>query len=107
MIEEIQAELHENNHYIRTLKTAKEIILAERNDELRIVINEDSQPVGEHRRRYNNQISSEVVVTMPEDTRSSNRDIIIRYKEGELERINEYNQSYVPLQYILPTWISI
>ena len=64
MIEEIPAYLHENNHSIRTLKTAKEIILAERYDELRIVINEDSRPVGEHRRWYNNQISSEVAVAI-------------------------------------------
>ena len=60
---------------------------------------EDSRPVGEQRRRYNNQISSEVAVTMPKDTLGSNRDIIIRYKEGGLERINKYNQSYDPLQY--------
>ena len=55
--------------------------------------------VGEHLRWYNNQISSEVAVIMPEDTHGSNRDIIIWYKEGGSERINEYNQSYDPLQY--------
>ena len=36
---------------------------------------------------------------MPDDTRGSNRDIVLKLRSGDLQRINELNHSYDPLQY--------
>ena len=104
-IEELQRELQENNQYVRTLKTAKDVILSEQNDEMCILINEDSRPTGEHRRQYNKQLSREIAVIMPEDTRGSNRDIIIKYKGGieQNHRIKSVIRS-TTISYIFTTW---
>jgi hypothetical protein len=99
ILQSVQSELHANNYWVNTFRTARDVILAERNDELAIIINEDNRPPGEHRRRYNKQISNEVAVIMPDDTRGSNRDIVVKFRSGGLQRINELNHSYDPLQY--------
>ena len=57
--------LHDDNHYVQLIKVAKEIF--EQHDEpanIRVVINENKRPVGEHARRYNNPMCDEVGVLM-------------------------------------------
>ena len=96
----MQRELHANNYWVQTFKTARDVIASDgRHDELAIIINEDARPPGEHARRYNKPITNDVAVIMPGDTRGNNRDIVLKFRSGELQRINELNHSYDPLQY--------
>ena len=93
--------LHDNNHYVQLIKVAKEIF--EQHDEpanIRVVINENKRPVGEHARRYNGPMCDEVGVLMPNDN-VNNRDIVLHYRDGSLQRISELHRGYDPLQYPL------
>ena len=103
LIQLIQQELHDNNELIRRFKTAHDVIRSEGepHEELSIVINDENRPPGEHRRRYNAQMANEVAVIMPNDTLGNKRDIILKLRGGGLQRINELNQQYDPLQYPL------
>jgi hypothetical protein len=85
--------------YVQNLKIARQIICSEPNQNLTIVISEDGRPRTQHRRRYNRQLSKEVAVIMPNEMRGTNRDIVIRYRNGNLQRINELNHAYDALQY--------
>ena len=89
-----------NNHYVRELKTAKDIIEEGNIEERKIVIREDRRPQGEHERRYNIQTAAEVAILMDNEP-TENRDIIIRLKDGHLKRISELHPGYDPLQYPL------
>ena len=93
--------LHDDNHYVQLIKVAKEIF--EQHDELaniRVVINENKRPVGEHARRYNGPMCDDVGVLMPNDN-VNNRDIVLHYRDGSLQRISELHRGYDPLQYPL------
>ena len=57
-IRNITSWFHLNNHYVRELKTAKEIIQESNIEERKIVIREDRRPQGEHLRRYNVQTAA-------------------------------------------------
>ena len=60
--------LHQTNHYIELFKVAKEIFQQEDTPtNVRIVINETKRPSGEQSRRYNNPLSDEIGVLMPND----------------------------------------
>ena len=67
---------------------------------IRVVINENKRPVGEHARRYNSPMCDEVGVLMPNDN-VNNRDIVLHYRDGSLQRISELHRGYDPLQYPL------
>ena len=76
--------LHDDNHYVQLIKVAKEIF--EQHDEpanIRVVINENKRPVGEHARRYNSPMCDEVGVLMRNDN-VNNRDIVLHYRDGSL-----------------------
>ena len=93
--------MHDDNHYVQLIKVAKEIF--EQHDEpanIRVVINENKRPVGEHARRYNSPMCDEVGVLMPNDN-VNNRDIVLHYRDGSLQRISELHRGYDPLQYPL------
>ena len=93
--------LHDNNHYVKVFKVAKEIFEQENiPTDVKIVINETKRPSGEHSRRYNRPLSDEVAVLMPNDA-TNNRDIVLHYRDGGLKRISELHRSYDPLQYPL------
>ena len=64
---------------------------------VRIVINETKRPSGEHFRRYNNPLSDEIGVLMPNDA-TNNRDIVLHYRDGGLKHISELHRSYDPMQ---------
>ena len=87
IIENITHCLHSHNHYVRELKTAKELIEEGNIEERKIVIREERRPHGEHLRRYNVHTASDVAILM-ENEPTANRDIILRLKEGHLKRIS-------------------
>ena len=99
-IRNITSWFHLNNHYVRELKTAKEIIQESNIEERKIVIREDRRPQGEHLRRYNVQTAAEVAILMDNEP-TENRDIVIRLKDGHLKRISELHSGYDPMQYPL------
>ncbi|XP_065883273.1 uncharacterized protein [Dysidea avara] len=87
--------LHDDNHYVQLIKVAKEIF--EQHDEpanIRVVINENKRPVGEHARRYNGPMCDEVGVLMPNDN-VNNRDIVLHYRDGSLQRISELHRGMI------------
>ena len=100
IIENITHCLHLHNHYVRELKTAKELIEEGNIEERKIVIREERRPQGEHSRRYNLQTAPEVAILM-ENEPTTNRDIIIRLKDDHLKRISELHPGYDPMQYSL------
>ena len=55
---------------------------------IRVVINENRRPSGEHSRRYNSPVSDKIAVLMPNDN-MSNRDVVLHYKDGGLRHISE------------------
>ena len=67
---------------------------------IKIVINENRRPSGEHSRRYNSPLSDELAVLMPNNN-MSNRDVVLHYRDGDLGHISELHWSYDPLQYQL------
>ena len=82
------------NSYVEVFKLAKEIF--EQQDSptnVKIVINENKRPSGEHSRRYNSPVSDEIAVLMPNDN-MSNRDVVLHYRDGGLQRISELHRSY-------------
>ena len=92
--------LHENNRYVEMFKVAKEIFEEESPTNVKIVINETKRPSGEHSRRYNRPLSDDIAVLMPNDA-TSNRDIVLHYRDGGLQHISELHRGYDPLQYPL------
>ena len=98
--------LREDNRYVEIFKVAREIFEEEESPtNVKIVINETKRPSGEHSRRYNRPLSDEIAVLMPNDA-TSNRDIILHYRDGGLQHISELHRGYDPLQYplLFPQW---
>ena len=101
IVSSINKLLINENHYIEIFKLAKEIF--EQQDSptnIKIAINENKRPSGEHSRRYNNPVSDEIAVLMPNNN-MSNRDVVLNYRDGGLRHISEFHRSYNPLQYPL------
>ena len=101
IVSNISQLLHNDNHYVKLFKVAKEIF--DQQDvpsAIRVVINETKRPTGEHPRRYNSSLCDEVGVLMPNEN-ASNRDIVLHYRDGGLQRISELHRGYDPLQYPL------
>ena len=89
------------NSYVEVFKLAKEIFEQQESPtNVKIVINENKRPSGEHSRRFNSPVSDEIAVLMPNDN-MSNRDVVLHYRDGGLWRISELHRSYDPLQYPL------
>ncbi|KAL8616708.1 hypothetical protein ACOMHN_031690 [Nucella lapillus] len=76
--------MHANNSYVQNLKSAKDELLAEKN--MKVIIREDKRPQGEHSRRFNKQQSSEIAILMDNEP-TATRDIVLRLKDGETERL--------------------
>ena len=101
IVSNISQLLHNDNHYVKLFKVAKEIF--DQQDvpsTIRVVINETKRPTGEHPRRYNSSLCDEVGVLMPNEN-ASNRDIVLHYRDGGLQHISELHRGYDPLQYPL------
>ena len=84
IIRSINRLLHEDNHYAEMFKVAKEIFEEEDTPtDVKIVINESKRPSGKHSSRYNIPLSDDIAVLMPNDA-TSNRDIVLHYRDGGL-----------------------
>ena len=93
--------LIDENCYVEVFKLVKEIFeLQDSPTNIKIVINENRRPSGEHSRGYNSLVSDEIAVLIPNDN-ISNRDVVLHYKDGGLWHISELHRSYDPLQYPL------
>ncbi|XP_062518328.1 uncharacterized protein LOC134193517 [Corticium candelabrum] len=68
--------------------------------EFDIVINPDKVPSEEHRRRFNAPVVSEVAAVIS-GYEKGQRDIVIRHRNNELERISSSNRAYDGPQYPL------
>ena len=97
IIQSIQDMLHQNNHLVRSFKYAFENPPAREFD---IVINPDKVPAGEHHRRFNAPVVSEVAAVIS-GYEKGQRDVVIRHRNNELERISASNRAYDGLQYPL------
>ena len=89
--------LHESHHYVEMFEVAKEIFEEDSPTNVKIAINETKRPSGEHSRRYNRPLSDDIAVLMPNDA-TSNRDIVLHYRDGGLRHISELHRGYDPLQ---------
>lgn len=99
LVRQLQDLLHTHNNYIRSLKTAIESV-PQNAPNFNIVIHADKVPAGEHRGRYNAPSTSEVAVIIS-DQQFDRRDIVIRSRDNNLQRISEIHRSYDALQYPL------
>ena len=86
--------------YVEMFKIAKEIFEEDSLTNVKIAINETKRPSGEHSRRYNGPLSDDIAVLMLNDA-TSNRDIILHYRDGRLRHISELHRGDDPLQYPL------
>jgi len=94
---QLQNLLHANNTYIRSFKMALE---REPVACLRLKIDADKKPPGEHPGRFNTPVCSEVAAITSED-QSNKRDIVLYSRGGGLQRVSETHRSYDALQYPL------
>ena len=93
--------LNQHNGYVTELKSAKDAMdRDDSEDVLKIVIREDKRPQQEHSRRFNQQSSGEVAILMDNEP-TQQRDIVIRLRDGRLQRISELHRAYDTLQYPL------
>ena len=97
IIRSLQDMLHKNNYLVRSFKYAFE---NHPGREFDIVINPDKVPSGEHRRRFNAPVVSEVAAVIS-GYEKEQRDIVIRHRNNELKRISSSNRAYDGLQYPL------
>lgn len=95
----LQEMLHHENSYIRSFKCALENITPEYS----IIICADKTLTGEHPRRFNAPISSEVPLIMSGE-QHGNQYIVLQQRNKTLKRIAETHRSYDPLQYPLIFW---
>ncbi|XP_042055739.1 uncharacterized protein LOC121800221 [Salvia splendens] len=100
IISDIQKMLDENNALVKTFRMAKEKLHDENNKNVHLRL---LGKRGRDGRTYNLPSVSEVAVLIVGDLDEAfgDRDIIIEYKSGKLQRINELHPSYLPLQYPL------
>ena len=100
VIQQLQDMLHQNNAYVRGLRSAMELIPPAERHNSRIVLNAQRRPANEHERRFNLPETGEVALLMPDEPHGV-RDIVLHHRDGHLERINESHRSYDPLHYVL------
>jgi len=100
IVSNINQLLHNDNHYVKLFKVAKEMFDQQDVPTNVRVVNETRRPTGEHPRRYNSPLCDEVGVLMPNEN-VNNRDIVLHYRDGGLQRISELHRGYDPLQYPL------
>ena len=80
VVQSISQILSDNNHYVRILKTVKEVFEQHGNPHtIKVVINEERRPPGEHARRYDSPLSDDIGILMPNHN-THNRDIVLRYR---------------------------
>ncbi|XP_017470385.1 PREDICTED: uncharacterized protein LOC108362062 [Rhagoletis zephyria] len=95
IIEELQAIFHEHNELVTTFKTALDQM---QSDDHKIVIRADRRPIGEHERRFNAPLNNEIAIVIVGEEFQS-RDIVLRRRNNQLQRVCETHRCYDALQY--------
>ena len=93
----VQQELHNHNPFVRDFKQIMEI----GEDQLgqgKIVISAKARPVGEHERRYNDQLNLQEVSIL---TNSEPHDLVLQRRGGTLQTISDLNPKRMPLHFTL------
>ena len=70
------------------------------NQALKVVIYEEKRPRTEHARHFNRPVSDEIGILMPNEP-TNNRDIVLHYRNGHLDKVSELHRTYDALQYPL------
>ena len=101
IVHELSVMFHHENQYVRHFKTARELFLSNATSEgWKVVIYEEKRPRTEHARRFNRPTSDEIGILMPNEP-TNNRDIVLHYRGGQLDRVSELHRAYDALQYPL------
>ena len=98
IILDLQRMLHACNSYVQSFKTALE--LSGTDATCKLVIDADRRPAGQHGRRYNAPLCSEVAVLLVGEEHGK-RDIVLRRRDNNLERVAETHRGYDCMQYPL------
>ncbi|GFY32140.1 helitron_like_N domain-containing protein [Trichonephila clavipes] len=72
-------------------------------DDYAVVIRADKRPVGQHERQFNAPTIDEVAIVIVGEEFES-RDIILRRRSGDIQRVSESHRSYDGLQYPILFW---
>ncbi|GFR22044.1 helitron_like_N domain-containing protein [Trichonephila clavata] len=99
LVLKLQDMLQRNNSYIKSFKSAIEKL----GPDFRIIIHADKVPAGEHSRRFNEPITSEVAVIMAGDQHGK-RDIILGTRNSSIQKIADPHMLCDALQYPLLFW---
>jgi len=101
ILQNLQNMLDVANPYIQVFRQARDIIQASETSDVSMVIHGDRT---KNLHRYEAPTSSDVAVLMIGDgcdIEPSNRNILLRQREGGLQKISELHPSYDPLHYVL------
>ncbi|CAG8661536.1 18179_t:CDS:2 [Rhizophagus irregularis] len=101
ILQNLQNMLDVANPYIQVFRQARDIIQASETSDVSMVIHGDCT---KNLHRYEAPTSSDVAVLMIGDgcdIEPSNRNILLRQREGGLQKISELHPSYDPLHYVL------
>ncbi|KAG2209025.1 hypothetical protein INT45_002605, partial [Circinella minor] len=99
-LETLQALIHRLNPFVRSFQNIAQIARNQGIDNVRMVIRSENTP---DRRRYNAPTAEEVgiIIIDNHDENIGNRDIVLRTRSNQLERISEMHRFYDALQYVL------
>ncbi|XP_050058802.1 uncharacterized protein LOC126550758 [Aphis gossypii] len=100
IVEQLQTLFHQHNQLIILFKTALDLMPS---DNHKIVIRADKTPAGQHTRRFNAPTIDEVAIVVVGENLES-RDIVLRRRNDQLQRIKETHRSYDALQYPIIFW---
>ncbi|PKY39566.1 hypothetical protein RhiirA4_312718, partial [Rhizophagus irregularis] len=101
ILQNLQNMLDEYNPYVQNFRQIRDVIQANEATEISMLIHSDRT---KDSRRYNAFTASDVAAIMigdGYDVDPSNRDILLRLRDGGLQRISELHPSYDPLHYVL------
>lgn len=97
IVDRLQTMLHDENELVRLFQTALDQMPS---DDYSIVIRADKVPDGQHVRRFNAPTLEEVAIVIVGDEFNS-RDIVLRRRNMQLQRVSETHRCYDGLQYPL------
>ena len=98
ILRDLQAMLIAHHQYVGIYKHAMEILKQHNAEDVQVRLRLTPQL---DRRRYNLPTSNEVAMILPGTSADAPRDIILRRRDGHLQRISDLHPAYTPLQYPL------
>ena len=97
LLQKIQSILHKHNPFVKDFKQVLDIP----SDDLllgKIVITAKARPIGEHQRRYNEQLKLQEVSILKN---SEPHDLVLHLRGGSLQDISDINPKGMPLHFTL------